>query len=189
MVGQFPCTSANSMPIRAVTREVRYIHELSLTLEYSVPISSPAAPGLTSPRALHSRVLQASSTWQGVFEYLKQSEYPSGCFQAFLEEDTPPEATQVTHKHVYDGPITCSRAKLLQKEVTSFLAETNLNIHENIILPKNSSLILLRCSHEERDQIRQPVRTTSSDHKKKHQSSSDHQKKHQSSSDHQNKHP
>ena len=33
--------------IRVVTREVRYIHELSLTPEYSMPISSPAAPGLT----------------------------------------------------------------------------------------------------------------------------------------------
>ena len=29
------------------TREVRYIHELSLTLEHSMPISSPAASGLT----------------------------------------------------------------------------------------------------------------------------------------------
>ena len=35
------------MPIRVVTREVRYIHEISLTLEHSMPISSPAAPGLT----------------------------------------------------------------------------------------------------------------------------------------------
>ena len=114
----------------------------------------------------------------------------------------PPEATQVKHKHVYDGPIIRSRAKLLQKEVTSFLAETNFNIHENIIITKNSTLILLRCSHEEKDQIGQPdpaarldqVRsynqigppdpTTNSDHQKKHQSSSDHQKKHQSNSDH-----
>ena len=62
------CTAASSMPIQVVTREVRYIHELSLTLEHSVPISSPVAPGLTSPRALRSRVLQASSTWLGVFE-------------------------------------------------------------------------------------------------------------------------
>ena len=37
------------------------------------------------------------------------------------DEDTPPEATQVTHKHVSYGPITRSCAKLLQKEVTSFL--------------------------------------------------------------------
>ena len=35
------------MPIRVVTKEVRYIHELSLTLEYSMSISSPAVPGLT----------------------------------------------------------------------------------------------------------------------------------------------
>ena len=44
--GSFLCTAASSTPIWVVTREVRYIHELSLTLKYSMPISSPAAPGL-----------------------------------------------------------------------------------------------------------------------------------------------
>ena len=62
-IGKFPCTVASSTPIRLVTKEVRYIHELSLTLEHSMSISSPTVPGLTSPRALRSRVLQASSTW------------------------------------------------------------------------------------------------------------------------------
>ena len=38
------------------------------------------------------------------------------------DEDMPPEATQVTHKYVYDGPITRNRAKILQKEVNSLLA-------------------------------------------------------------------
>ena len=61
--GSFLCTVASPMPIRVVTREVRYIHELSLALEYSMSVSSPVAPGLTSPRALRSRVLQALSTW------------------------------------------------------------------------------------------------------------------------------
>ena len=60
---------ATAIPV--VTREVRYIHELSLTLEHSMPIRSPAAPGLTSPRALCSRILQASSIWLSVFEYFK----------------------------------------------------------------------------------------------------------------------
>src|SRR6185437_13272977 len=69
--GNFLCTTASSTPIRVVTREVRYIHELSLTLEHSMPIRSPATPGLTSPRALHNRVLQASSTWLAIFEYFK----------------------------------------------------------------------------------------------------------------------
>src|SRR6185436_18525294 len=69
--GSFLCTPASSTPTRVVTREVRYIHELSLTLEHSVPISSLAAPGLTSPRALRSQVLQASSTWLGVFEFFE----------------------------------------------------------------------------------------------------------------------
>ena len=44
----FLCIVASSTPIRVVTREVRYIHELSLTLEHSMPISSPATPGLTT---------------------------------------------------------------------------------------------------------------------------------------------
>ena len=79
------------------------------------------------------------------------------------DENTLPEATQVTYKYVYDWPITRNHAKLLQKEVISFLAETNFNIHENIILPKNSILILLRCPHKEKDQIGQPDRTARSD--------------------------
>ena len=47
--GSFLCTTSSSTPIRVVTREVRYIHELSLTLEHYMTISSPAAPGMTSP--------------------------------------------------------------------------------------------------------------------------------------------
>ena len=47
--GSFLCIATSSMPIWIVTKEVRYIHELSLTLEHSRPISSPAAPSLTSP--------------------------------------------------------------------------------------------------------------------------------------------
>ena len=58
----FLCIAGSSMPMRVVTKEVRYIYELSLTLEHSMPISSPAAPGLISPRALRSRALQASSS-------------------------------------------------------------------------------------------------------------------------------
>ena len=45
--GSFFCTAASSTPIQVVTGEVRYIHELSLNLEHSMPISSPAASGLT----------------------------------------------------------------------------------------------------------------------------------------------
>ena len=69
--------------------------------------------------------------------------------RSMCDEDMPPEATQVTHKHVYDGPITQSRAKLLQKEVNSHLSETNFNIFEDVILPKCSTLILLSHVHKE----------------------------------------
>ena len=46
--GSFLCTAASSIPIRVVTKEVRYIHKLSFTLKYSMPISSPAVSGLTA---------------------------------------------------------------------------------------------------------------------------------------------
>ena len=45
--GSFLCTAASSTPNRVVTKELRCIYELSLTLEHSMPVSSPAAPGLT----------------------------------------------------------------------------------------------------------------------------------------------
>ena len=60
--GSFLCTAASSMPIRVVTKEVRYIHELSLTLEHSISISSPAVPGLTV-------TVMMMQTW----EHLQQS--------------------------------------------------------------------------------------------------------------------
>ena len=46
--GSFLCTAANSTPIRVVTKEVKYICETSLTLEHSMSVISPAAPGLTA---------------------------------------------------------------------------------------------------------------------------------------------
>ena len=84
--GSFLCTAASSTPIRVVTKKVRYIHELSLTLEHSMLISSPTASGLTSPRALRSRVLQASSICEGIFECFECSEcseHSIVCFWVF----------------------------------------------------------------------------------------------------------
>jgi hypothetical protein len=52
------------------------------------------------------------------------------------EDDTPINLNQ--------GPITRSRAKKLQQEVNSLLAVINFNIFENVILPKCSTLVVLR---------------------------------------------
>ena len=40
--------------IRVVTREVRYIHVSYLTLEYSMPMRSPVAQGLTTADQIYS---------------------------------------------------------------------------------------------------------------------------------------
>jgi len=45
--GWFPSTSTSSTPVRVDTKEVGHIHVLLPTLEYSLPVGSPAAPGLT----------------------------------------------------------------------------------------------------------------------------------------------
>ena len=60
-----------------------------------------------------------------------------------------PPVTQVSH--MYEDPITRSRAKLLQKEVNSLLAEINFDIFENVILPKCSTLVVLRYTNKEED--------------------------------------
>ena len=46
-LGSFLCTAASSTTIQVVTKEVRYIHEISLTLKHFMPVSTPAVPGLT----------------------------------------------------------------------------------------------------------------------------------------------
>jgi hypothetical protein len=49
-------------------------------------------------------------------------------------------------------PLTRSRAKKLQEQVNSFLIDLNFNTCENVILPKNATLVVLRKIHEEEDQ-------------------------------------
>ena len=75
-----------------------------------------------------------------------------------------PPVTQVTHKQVYERPITCSHAKLLQKEVNSLLAEINFQIFENVILPKCSTLVVLRYTNKEEDVTLHCTSTKKTDH-------------------------
>jgi hypothetical protein len=55
--------------------------------------------------------------------------------------------------HVFDGPITRSRAKKLQQEVHTLLYEFQLNTNENFMLPKSCILILLKFTKEEGQNI------------------------------------
>jgi len=49
-----------------------------------------------------------------------------------------------TPAQVIDGPVTRSHAKKLQQEVHALLCEIHFNINDNYILPKCSTLIVLR---------------------------------------------
>jgi len=70
--GWFPCPLTSSTLIQVDTKEVGYTHTILPTLEYSTPTGSPTVSGLTSPRALRSRVLQASSASEDVRRVLQK---------------------------------------------------------------------------------------------------------------------
>jgi len=80
----------------------------------------------------------------------------------------PSEATTTqllptpTPAQVIDGPVTRSRAKKIQQEVHTLLCEIHFNINENYILPKYSTLIVLRYIEKEKDELDPQERTTAS---------------------------
>jgi hypothetical protein len=60
------------------------------------------------------------------------------------EEHSPSNIGERNH-----GSLTRSRAKKLQEQMNSFLIDFDINISKDEILPKCSTLMLLRCTHEE----------------------------------------
>ena len=67
-----------------------------------------------------------------------------------LSNSTPTSTpTTPAPAQAIDGAITRSRAKKLQQEVNALLCESYINVNENIILPKYSTLVVLRYTHEE----------------------------------------
>jgi hypothetical protein len=59
-------------------------------------------------------------------------------------EDDMTTSTTTTPIHVFDGPITCSRANKLQQGVHALLCEIHFTINESYILPKSCTLLILR---------------------------------------------
>jgi hypothetical protein len=55
---------------------------------------------------------------------------------------------QDTSSNMNYGPLTRNRAKKLQQQLTSLLAEFDNNITENVILPKSSILVIIRFKHQ-----------------------------------------
>ncbi len=75
---------------------------------------------------------------------------------------TTPSSTTATRDQVMEGPITRSRAKKLQQQVNSLLATFDAYIDENVILPKCSTLVLLRNMQQEdaeSDTKKEPAKT------------------------------
>jgi hypothetical protein len=64
---------------------------------------------------------------------------------------------QDTSSNLNQGPLTRSRAKKLQQQVTSLLAEFGNNIAKNIIQPKSSTLVIIRFKHQGYDDPQEVV--------------------------------
>ena len=56
-------------------------------------------------------------------------------------------------KDTNQGPLTRSRAKKLQEQVNSFLINYAFMTSKDVILSKYSTLVVLRCTHEEKSTI------------------------------------
>jgi hypothetical protein len=54
----------------------------------------------------------------------------------------------VSNDEIRIGPITRARAKLLEQQVNSLLADYDNFIHENFILPKSLHICMIRYEHE-----------------------------------------
>jgi hypothetical protein len=52
-------------------------------------------------------------------------------------------------KDINQGPLTRSHAKKLQEQVNSLMTNYNFNISKNVILPKCSTMMLLRYAQED----------------------------------------
>jgi hypothetical protein len=63
------------------------------------------------------------------------------------QEVTPSQALD-TPAQAYEGPVTRSRAELLQQVGHVFLPRLHTNIDESYILPKSWTLMLLKFTHE-----------------------------------------
>ena len=53
-------------------------------------------------------------------------------------------------KDTNQGPLTRHRAMKLQEQVNSFLTDCAFMTSKDVILPKCSTLVVLRCTHEEK---------------------------------------
>jgi hypothetical protein len=73
---------------------------------------------------------------------------------------------QDTSSNLNQGPLTRNHAKKLQQQVTSLLAEFDNNITENIILPKSSTLVIIRFKHQGYEDLQEVEEAYYMDHTK-----------------------
>jgi hypothetical protein len=88
---------------------------------------------------------------------LEESESRTTPFQEGKDDEdisTVHASSSINHppsniKDINLGPLIRSHAKKLQEQINSFLTDYNFNISKNVILPKCSTLMLLRYAHED----------------------------------------
>ena len=69
-----------------------------------------------------------------------------------FDENIPATHARSSLNATHQGPLTRSRAKKLQEQVNSFLSDCNFHTSKNVILPKCSTLVVLRNIFEEEEE-------------------------------------
>jgi hypothetical protein len=108
----------------------------------------PRVPDMTTPLSNTLQPLSYTTSTQ-----VQQTSSPTRVFDGPITCSRAKKLQQEVHALVFDGPITRSRAKKLQQEVHALLYEFQLNTNKNFMLPKSCMLILLRFTKEEGQNI------------------------------------
>jgi hypothetical protein len=107
----------------------------------------------------HSEAEWAARWWIATRRGGMGSTTHDGCTHGEIDEDISVIRASSSDNHspsnmniINSGPLIRSRTKKLQEQVNSFLTDLNSNTCENVILPKNATLVVLRKIREEEEE-------------------------------------
>ena len=136
MFAWFPGMLTNSTPVRVDTKEVGHIPMLLPILEYSMLVGSALVPGLTSPRALRSRVLQALCASEDAVKVLRELQDFCPCgrtFRVLLEQVVHPRSplSAVQSSECFFGCVEAVRCSSPESVLTAIISRSGRQLNGN----------------------------------------------------------
>ena len=136
-------------------------HNLS-NLTFQIDLKNkPFVSRISQPLSLESKShrfrIKDPKPWHAVYKFILMVNSEKLILKCGTNEDIPTIHTTLSVKNspsnIKDrnqGLLTRSHAKKLQEQVNSFLTDCAFMTSKDVILPKCSTLVVLRCTHEEK---------------------------------------